>query len=361
MATTTILARLFRRVMPRRRHCPLAANVRAEQHPPAAAAPDSGAAARRLAEAIERAIDLGLWEHAERLAVSAAKLPHGGPGTSRLTECVARLRLARRQPEAALAIIESCAEPTASLRLLRLVCLLHLGRIAEAHADVLAWSDRGSAPLAARTLLALLEWRSGDEAAARAALARNVRQIDDARTLELLVLLSAAHGRENDAARWGQRLRALMQLAHGEHDVRTCISELMLESLELPGLTREVKPTARHVAALAAELAHAEHVIPALVEAQRIERQPATALLLREALMHALPEFSRPAAACEAIARLALLRDEHAEAAEWARRGVSHNPMSASLALLLAHAEAQLASQLARADESGQPMKRRVA
>jgi len=71
---------------------------------------DDRGKARALADAIDRAMQMGLWEHAGRLARTAARL---APQSSRLSERLARLRLACNDPETALAIIDGCRETTA--------------------------------------------------------------------------------------------------------------------------------------------------------------------------------------------------------------------------------------------------------
>src|SRR4029453_17641159 len=149
---------------------------------------DEREVARRLADTIERAMDLGLWEHAQRVAESAAQLAHRFP---HLADRLARLRLAQRDPQSALNIIDSCAVRPASLRLLRAACLLQLGQRIEAQLDLQEWSRRASAPLQARYMLALLEWHAGDAHAAMEALRRNLRQIEDPRTLTALLLINA--------------------------------------------------------------------------------------------------------------------------------------------------------------------------
>ena len=70
------------------------------------------AIARRLGEAIDRAMDLGLWEHADRVAATALRLAPSHPS---LTERLARLRLAQGRCDLALASIDGCRARTAEL------------------------------------------------------------------------------------------------------------------------------------------------------------------------------------------------------------------------------------------------------
>jgi hypothetical protein len=82
------------------------------RHPVAAPAAPPRRLARRLADAIDRAMALGLWEHADRLARTAASL---APGYARLAEPLARLRLAQGDPETAIRVIDcGCFEPPAT-------------------------------------------------------------------------------------------------------------------------------------------------------------------------------------------------------------------------------------------------------
>ena len=143
--------------------------------------------ARRLADAIDRAVAMGLWDHADRLARTAAPM---APDNPRLVEPLARLRLAQGDPERALHMIDTCRTRPASLRLLQATCLLFLGARTDAHLDLYRWSSRASAPLDARLLLGLLE-RGTDDSTAIRTLQRNLRHLEDVRTLQALLLMLA--------------------------------------------------------------------------------------------------------------------------------------------------------------------------
>jgi tetratricopeptide (TPR) repeat protein len=282
--------------------------------------------ARALANAIERAMHLGLWSHAERIARSAAALASRSP---RLAERLARLRLVAGEPEIAINIIDGCPTSHASLRLLRTVCLIRLGRREEAHSDLLRWSRRSSAPLDARLLLAMLEWESGDEHAAAATLLRNLRHLEDRRTLELLVLSAVASGRPERIERWSTRLRHASAYGAGSPYV-----DIMLQSLSLAAIGLNTAATEEQIAMLAVELQGAEYVIPTLVEALEIRPQLSVASLLYEAVRRSLDEFVDRARALESLARLALALDDRAAAGEWIKQGLRENPMSATLTML---------------------------
>lgn len=283
---------------------------------------------RRMAAAIDAALAAGDTAEAGRLAARSARF---AAGSARLTECLARLHLSQGDPETALRTIDACRSRPASLRLLRAACLLLLGQRAEAHLDLLRWSARATAPLDARVLLALLEWQRGHHDDALRSLQRNLRHLDDPRTLAALVLLCARRGRGGQVAFWASRLREAAHVggAHGAPDV-----EVLLQSLGLPGRAGEASPVRQEIDALAMELLTAEPAIPALVESQRLRPDPPTIALLRQALERTHADLADQSSGAEALAQLALLEGDRDAAARWARRGLDLNPMSATLARL---------------------------
>ena len=282
--------------------------------------------ARRLADAIDRAMAMGLWEHADRLAAISAKL---APGYARLAEPLARLRLAQGEPETALGIIDGCRAHPASLRLLRATCLLLVGARSQAQIDLRRWSSKSSAPLDARLLLGLLEWKDDPESAVQTLLA-NLKHLEDPRTLQALLLVSVSRGRTEQAEFWAGRLRGCGAAGNGIPDVG-----LMLESLGMPGVQPDAESTPEQVNALAMELLTFEPAIGALTEAQRRRPHLPTARLIRSAIGQALPDLCDAPAALEALALLSLVLGDDEAADAFARRGLADNPMSASLALLL--------------------------
>ncbi len=284
--------------------------------------------ARRFADAIDRAVALGLWDHADRLAQTAGRLAAGYP---RLAEPLARLRLAQGDPETALRIIDTCRTPPASLRLLRATCLLFLGSRTEANLDLYKWSGRASAPLDARLLLGLME-RHGDDSTAIRALLRNLRHLEDLRTLQALLLISTKRQRADQAEIWAGRLRAGCPAGT---DDETGITNLMLESLGMPGLRDDAEPTPDQVHALAMELITFEPAISTLAEAQQRRPHLPTARLLVRAIEQALPDLSDDAAAFHILARLSVVLGDPDAARRFAEQGLAANPMSAQLALLV--------------------------
>lgn len=297
-------------------------------HPHASIPAPQRRLARKLADAIDRAVALGLWDHADRLARTAAPLATGYP---RLVEPLARLRLAQGDPETALRLIETCGTPPASLRLLRASCMLFLGARTEANLDLYRWSARASAPLDARLLLGLME-RGDDDTTAVHTLLRNLRHLEDPRTLQALLLISTQRGRPEQSEVWADRLRDGGRTGN-EGDAE--ISDLMLESLGMPGLRADVEPTADQANALAMELITFEPAIATLTEAQRRRPHLPTTILLARAIEQAMPDLTDQATALHALARLSVLLGDQNAARRHAEQGLAANPMSAELALLV--------------------------
>jgi len=283
---------------------------------------------RRLADAIDRAVALGQWDHADSLAKTAAPL---AAGRARLAEPLARLRLAQGDPETALRIIDTCRTLPASLRLLRATCLLFLGSRTEANLDLYRWSGRASAPLDARLLLGLME-RDSDDSTAIRALLRNLRHLEDLRTLQALMLISTKRQRAEQAETWAARLHAGCP-AGTDHETR--ITNLMLESLGMPGLRADAEPTPDQVNALAMELITFEPAIPTLAEAQKPRPHLPTVRLRTAAIEQALPDLSDDATAFHVLAMLSVVLGNPDAARRFAERGLAANPMSAQLALLV--------------------------
>ncbi len=290
-------------------------------------APQRGLA-RRLADVIDGAVALGLWDHADRLAKTAAAM---APDCPRLVEALARLRLAQGDPERALRMIDTCRTRPASLRLLRATCLLFLGERTEAHLDLYRWSSRASAPLDARLLLGLLE-RGTDDSTAIRTLQRNLRHLEDVRTLQALLLINTRRGRAEQSQTWAGRLRAGCSACS---DDQAAITDLLLQSLGMTGLGAGAAPTPDQVNALAMELITFESAIPTLAEAQRRRPHLPTARLLARAVELALPDLSDGSAALQVLARLSVVLGDREAALRFAERGLARNPMSAQLALLV--------------------------
>jgi hypothetical protein len=211
------------------------------------------------------------------------------------------------------------------------------------------WSVRPTAPLDARRLLALIEWDDGYHGAAIDALLRNVRLLDDPRSMAALVLLCLERGRAEQAATWADRLRRRIAVTAGDDE-----AHLLLASIGMGRAQSAMQPSADQVRRLATELLAAEDALPALVEAQRRAPEPATARFLAAAIETALFEFEEPPAAMEALARLALALDEPGTAERWIRRAQGCRPYAASLAILEQEIERRLSPLEPPADEPSQ-------
>jgi hypothetical protein len=90
---------------------------------------------------------------------------------------------------------------------------------------------------------------------------------------------------------------------------------------------------------LAGKLVGRPQVIPALVAAQHLKPQPQSIALLRQALTLMLRDAAPPQlelTIAQALAELALLAGDHADARRWAVQGLKIEPYRVSLVLLLA-------------------------
>ncbi len=334
------MARLLRSILRKVRRRPSASTVnvgqlRSTQH--------ERELARKIAEGIDRAIDAGMWAHAQRLADAAGRL---APQCARLSEQLARLRLVEHDAETALRIIESCRTMPSSLRLLRAVCLWLTGERIETHLDLHRWSAKASAPLDARLLLALIEWRLGDTDRSIQTLHQNLRHLEDPRTIEALLLIHLLSDRRDRAEECAQRLRRVSHMGAVAPE-----ADPLLRSLGMPGVTEEAEPTDEQVANLAMELICFEPAIDVLVAAQQSQLHLPTVSLLARAIERALPDLGDAAAGMHALARLSLLQDKRSEAKGWAERGLTENPMSAPLAIMvgeLSQADSQEPTELLR-------------
>jgi len=240
-----------------------------------------------------------------------------------LAERIARLRASRSEFEAALAIIDSRPPHTqpASMRLLRAVCLMQAGRGHEAHADLLLWARKSSAPLQARLMLAVLEWECGRADDAADALQHTLKQIEDPAALAALMLMAAAQDRRHMAGIWAERLaKACLTHPHRAY------FETMLAANGFNRPKVRLAATRETIAALATELLAQEYVIPALVESQRLSGERETIMLLASAIEQAIDELDDQSAACDAMATLCELVDDRDVAEAWRSRAERARP-----------------------------------
>jgi len=320
---------LDRLLHPRRRdHTPvLSSSTRATTNSVARHDEAQRQLARSLAEALDDALRNRRIHQLRAIAESALRIAHQHP---QLTERLARMRLGDGDAEGALDLIDASIEQTASLRLLRNVCLVQVGRRAEAHHDLARWVDEAPVPMDARLMLALLDWEAGNCDDAVAHLRDNLRQFEngDERTLTLLMCLAIERGRADQATTWAQQLRRCTWQRPTTGNV-----ELIIASLNLPGWSA-VQPTEQQLDTLAMELIAAEPAIGAMVDALELEPDKAATELLAVGLERALPDLSDETRAIEALARLHVQLGRSVQALHWINLGLQRSPMSASLILL---------------------------
>ncbi len=199
--------------------------------------------------------------------------------------------------------------------------------------DLSEWVRQPDCPAPARVLLATLlarrgEWRQARETLGEVLLAEI--HLHDPRLVQMLVGLLLAQGLEDSAQRLAVGLR------HMRADDPRAAEWAQLMALDIPDQVAE--PVEGDAATLAAQLRQQPGVIPSLVFAQKIEPHQREIALLRDALSRAegdMEKIEHHAMACLALAELAELADDPADARRWAERGLVLEPYSASLAMVL--------------------------
>lgn len=303
--------------------------------------PHHASAGKWLASALERAVELGIWQRAERIARSAKRLAPDHPD---LSEQLARYHFARGDAKTALRTIDACHLQTASLRLLRNICLILLGRTAEAQHDLLGWSRKTTAPVYARLVQALLVMQKGEYETARKWLRMNLTQSEDPLTLAALVVICILEEQFDQAHLWANRLYETNSWNESPLDC-----DVFLKSLSLSRPAPAHVPSEDRIDTLSREILDCEEIIPVLVQAQKLQYDSRTAKLLSVAIERALSGLEKPQAGHEALAQLALAEENTAEARHWAGVGLKQQPMSASLARLVESLE------VGQSDETFQP------
>lgn len=207
------------------------------QPPPEALQPhDERAVAQQLCRTLDRAVELGLWDHAHRVAGTAARIAQRSP---QLTDRLASLALSRGEVESALSVIEACPARASKLNLMRVLCMIKTGRISEAHLEVFRWSREVPAvPPPIRLILALLEWHSGDAQAAISALLNEIQESrePDLRVFSLLVAVCIATGRRDLARAWSLRLRSVVA------ESGACTDDAAVDSTDLRNALQPLHP-----------------------------------------------------------------------------------------------------------------------
>jgi len=228
-------------------------------------------------------------------------------------------------------------EPSAD-RFTRLCEWCVTGRLAAAELELFDWHHEPGFPADARVLLASLLSRRAQHDDARAVLARTpAGELEtNAAALQSLVCIFTQLDQPDTAARAARRL-------HDQHASFPAI-KAWLDAIESapPATAGAVPPVSQaHADLLAVELAKQPDVIPSLVAAQKIEPVANDVALLRQAINSATREWQteshRMLAACHAMAELAVLASDPADARRWAHRGLRINPYAATLAIILSN------------------------
>lgn len=283
--------------------------------------------ARRLAHRFDNALQQREWEEAKRLSHLAAEF---FPGDDRLVMLRARTNLMTGNAEAALENLDLVQDRNNSFRLLKIMCLLHSGKQAAAHVELHSWARSNSCPLDVRRLLAYLEWESGREDLARAALTRNIDQIEDPASIRLSIMLALHDCNYREAGKLARRLRIYGDAAAPGGDM-----DDWLASLGLLDAAMDSEPEHFSVDSLAVELISREEYLPSVVAALLIEPDIQWGKLLLKAMERALPDLQDHAAAVTCLAQLSYSLGMTEEARRWIIRGLQLDPLSAELAKLL--------------------------
>ena len=236
------------------------------------------------------------------------------------------LRFTRRS-----AVAGSGAEESAAQRLARLSRWCSTGRVTAAELELYEWRRTDDCPAEAVALLAGLLARSNGYAAAVDVLEERLVKAGENDPI-ILQSLIALHAKMNDAR--GPKLIARLHREHGH-----CPAVMRwLRTLCGPRGALLPPVSGATIDQLAGELLDNTDVIPSLVAAQRIDRDKRTIAMLRGAVTQMLRDVSDEGAmivACQALADLALLVDDHDDARRWAHRGLRLDPYAAQLAMVL--------------------------
>lgn len=165
--------------------------------------------------------------------------------------------------------------------------------------------------------IALLEHHLAGEHAGEAILLcqliASLTTTNDPRAADTIRVLYREHGNDPAVMRWLNTLRRA--------DVR-----------RLPPVPEAT------IDQLAGELLDHLDAIPSLVAAQKIVRDPRMIMMLRGAttkLLRDLDDDRTMLTACQALADLAMLAEDHDDARRWAHRGLHIDPYAAGLAIIL--------------------------
>ena len=241
-----------------------------------------------------------------------------------------------RRPRPRSAIISS-PTPSSQERLRELACWIHQGRRAQAELELFDWLRQPDCPVEARVLLASLWACQGQTEKARLWLKHLPRaQIDELIASHLpyaQLLLALKTAAQMPQAAW--RTLMIMDRHHG-HDLRL---RRWINAMDVPGRHELPRWSPSCIEQLANELLGQMHLLPTLVQAQKIKPNPEHLHLLRLAgarLERDLHQPRQQLILTQAMAELAALAGDVDDARRWAHRGLRIDPYCASLALILA-------------------------
>jgi len=262
-----------------------------------------------------------------------------------LPELAARLALARGRADLAVEQLERVPPGSAQRRLMRLLLLMQTGRRDMAHLELSDWSSRRDCPPAAATLTAWLHWQAGETEAARCVLQRLLDRCDHAPASRLAALIEREQQRP---AAMRTHLHRLAQRFGHRRRTAAFLRQIA------PEISRDDRAIQRElIDQLAAELLVRPETIPTLAAAQRWAGRADRIEMLRRAIGRIVDDLDQPYQAIEALAALALQAGDLDAAERWAKRGLTHRPMSAKLALILDRVDCAQAPAETEADARG--------
>ncbi len=206
------------------------------------------------------------------------------------------------------------------------------GQVAHAELELHSVHRLAGCPGSTKVVLAALLARRGKHEDARAIL-KDVKPETAAQSdpdqVRLVISLLVTLGEHDRAERLGRALHS----AYGHEATR------WLREMGVPGAQRLRWSPSLCVDDLSRSLANEPKAIQALVYAQKHQRDLPTIGLLRQAIRRIVPLFENDSrqmsSICRAMAELALLEGDQAQARRWAHRGLEEDPYCATLALLI--------------------------
>lgn len=233
------------------------------------------------------------------------------------------------------------------------ICQAYIqGQRAGAELELHDWARHEDCPDEARVLLACALTARGEREHALAILHQQVDLAAQQYSEDLGRMLVAVLT-EADLTESAQRAahQCFHQLGHQGQ------MAAWLEAVDAPGFGEHVSKPDAAIEELALELSSQFRLIPSLVAAQKIDPDTDDICMLRDAMMGMAPhahDQRETLTLSLALAELSLLLDDHDEARRWAYRGLRIDPLSASLALILAQVQGDTAMGPAVTDVLGE-------